>query len=120
MLYLGTGAAWNDTTCSWDFPDETVARTVGATANDPKVAGYFFSDEPDPARCPNAVAAHRARVALIRSLAPTKFTLMVIDSNLGRATLRQIPKWVGVADYAGWMSIRVTRERRVISAGRER
>ena len=74
---------------------------MSATANDPKVAGYFFSDEPDPARCPNAVAAHRARVALIRSLAPTKFTLMVIDSNSGQATLSQIPQWVGVADYAG-------------------
>ena len=101
LLYLGTGAAWDDATCRWDLSDATVASTVSATANDPKVAGYFFSDEPDPARCPNAVAAHRARVALIRSLAPTKFTLMVIDSNSGQATLSQIPQWVGVADYAG-------------------
>lgn len=101
LLYLGVGAAWDDAVCSWELSDATITRTVRSTAHDPKVAGYFFSDEPDPAKCPNAVSAHRARAALIRSLAPTKFTLMVIDSNSGQATLNQIPLWVGVADYAG-------------------
>lgn len=101
LIYLGTGAAWNDATCSWDLSDSAIAQTVRSTANDSKVAGYFFSDEPDPFMCPNAVSAHRARADLIHSLAPRKFTLMVIDSNSGQATLQQLPLWVGVADYAG-------------------
>ena len=70
-------------------------RSVG----DRKVAGYFFSDEPDPFACPRAPAEHRARSMLIHSIDPKKFTVVDVDANSGRDSLRQIPLWRGAADY---------------------
>jgi hypothetical protein len=79
--------------------DATLRREIHP--GDPRVAGYFFSDEPDPHACPQAPAQHRARSRLIHALDPGKLTVMVMDSNSGPATLDQIGAWVGAADYVG-------------------
>jgi hypothetical protein len=97
-VFLGINSAWDDATCGWDLSDSQITTMVNNTKDDPKVYGYFVSDEPNPFLCPNAVQAHRARVALIRSLTK-KPTVMVLDSNRGQETLDQIPLWVGVTDY---------------------
>jgi hypothetical protein len=70
-------------------------------ADDPKVAGFFFSDEPDPDACPDAPARHAARTRLLHALAPSKIAVMVMDANSGQASLDQIPRWVGAADFVG-------------------
>jgi Big-like domain-containing protein len=98
LVWLGD---YNNTTCGWEQSDAEVRSVVTASIGDPKVAGFFISDEPDPFRCPNAPAQHRARTALIHQLDPSTFVVMVVDSNSGQQTLSQIPLWSGAADYIG-------------------
>ena len=90
---------YDNTTCSWQVSDAQLKQQLAGTAGDRKIAGFFFSDEPDPFACPNAPAQHRARSQLIHSLDPTAFTVMLMDSNSGRQTLQQMHLWAGVADY---------------------
>ena len=92
---------YDNTSCSWEVSDDSLTSEVTSMIADPKVAGYLFSDEPDPFACPNAPAEHKARSNLIHSLDPAALTVFVIDSNSGQASLSQIPLWVGVADAAG-------------------
>jgi hypothetical protein len=96
LVYAGD---YDNSTCDWEIPDAALMARIAPMAGDPKVAGYDFSDEPDPYACPGAPAQHRARSQLIHSLDPGKFTLMVADSNSGQASLDQMPLWVGAADY---------------------
>jgi hypothetical protein len=91
---------YDNSTCSWELSDAALQRET-AGGGDAKVAGYFFSDEPDPDACPNAPAQHRARSQLLHRLDPGKLTVMVMDTNSGPRTLAQIPSWVGAADYVG-------------------
>jgi Calcineurin-like phosphoesterase len=105
-LPAGTrGLVWvndyDNTTCSWQLSDSALTDEVTGAIGDTKVAGYFFSDEPDPDACPTAVADHKARSALIHSLDPAKFTVMVADMNSDQASLDQIPLWKGAADFVG-------------------
>src|SRR5207248_228699 len=86
---------------AWESSDATLRSELPAMAGDKDVAGFFFSDEPDPFACPQAPAQHRARSKLIHALDPGKFTVMVSDSNSGKASLSQIALWVGAADYVG-------------------
>jgi chitodextrinase len=77
-----------------------------AAVGDPKVWGYFISDEPNPYACPNAPSQHQARSALIHSVDPTKPTVIVLDSNgfsglFTQDALDQMPLWKGTADYIG-------------------
>jgi acid phosphatase type 7 len=97
LVWLGDYT--NAPTCNWEVPDATIRTEVAAMANDPKVAGFFFANESDPYGCPTAVAQHKARNQLIKSLAPAKFTILTVDSNSGNTTLNQIPLWKGSADY---------------------
>jgi hypothetical protein len=90
---------YDNTTCSWEVSDADVARRLAGAAGDPKVAGVFFSDEPDPYACPGAPAQHRARSRLIHSLDPRAFTILLADSNSGKQTLDQLRLWRGAADY---------------------
>jgi hypothetical protein len=104
-LPVGTrGLVWvgdyDNGSCSWEMSDADLTTEVNNAIGDTKVAGYFFSDEPDP-NCPNAVADHKARSALIHSLDPAKFTVMVADMNSDQASLDQIPLWKGAATYVG-------------------
>ena len=96
LVWLGN---YGKSTCAWDVPDSTVTTKVRSMAADPKVAGYFISDEPDPYRCPSAPEQHAARTALIHSLSPGKPVIMLMDSNSGKQSLDQIPLWRHAADY---------------------
>ena len=98
MMYIGD---YDNSTCDWEVSDIELTAKVAAMAGDPKVAGYYFSDEPDPHACPTAPGQHRARSQLIHGLDPGKMTVMTMDSNSGHASLDQIPLWVGAADYVG-------------------
>jgi hypothetical protein len=99
LVWVGDYAKPPD--CSWEMSDGDLAAEVRDAIGDPKVAGYFFSDEPDPDACPTAVADHKARSALIHSLDPNKFTVMVADMNSDQASLDQIPLWKAAATYVG-------------------
>src|SRR5204862_1573649 len=98
LIWLGD---YDNSACSWELSDTQLRGELASMAPDPKVAGYFFSDEPDPSACPAARAEHRARSQLIHKLSPGKFTVMVADSNSGKASLAQLPAWRGAADYVG-------------------
>jgi calcineurin-like phosphoesterase family protein len=89
---------YHNSSCTWEVSDAELRRDVREMARDPKVFGYFISDEPDPTACPGAPAQHRARTRLIHALSPGKPTVLLVDSNSGRATLKQIPEWAGTAD----------------------
>jgi acid phosphatase type 7 len=90
---------YDNTTCNWELDDATISARVSAMANDPKVAGFYFANESDPIQCPNAIQQHRDRNALIKSLAPTKYTILAVDSNWREHFATQVPMWKGVADY---------------------
>jgi len=98
LVWLGD---YDNSTCAWEVSATELRRDVQQMARDRKVFGYYISDEPDPNACPAAPAQHRARTRLIHALSPGKPTILVVDSNSGRATLEQIPKWAGTADYLG-------------------
>ena len=92
--------------CAWELSDSSLKAEVTAAVRDPKVFGWFFSDEPNPYACPKAPAQHRARSNLIHSIDSASRTVIVLDSNgfKGRATpdaLAQLPLWKGTADYIG-------------------
>jgi chitodextrinase len=93
---------YDNTTCSWEKDDTYITNMVTSMANDPKVAGFYFSNEPDPFACPNAPAEHKARNALIHSLAPTKYTLIGIDANWRAHFDAYGSMWVGAADYINY------------------
>jgi hypothetical protein len=92
---------YDNATCNWQVPDAALEQMLRGTSGDRKIAGFFFSDEPDPYACTDAPAQHRARSSLIHALDPGVFTVLVMDSNSGAASLKQIPLWVGAADYIG-------------------
>jgi chitodextrinase len=96
LIWVGD---YNNTSCSWEQSDASVRSTVTAAIGDPKVFGFFFSDEPDPFACPNAYNDHQTRSNLIHSIDSGRKTVMLIDSNSAQQTLDQIPKWAGAADY---------------------
>jgi chitodextrinase len=95
LIWVGD---YDNSTCSWEQSDATVRATVTAGVGDPKVFGYYISDEPDPYACPNAYNDHRARSSMIHSIDPGHKTLILIDSNSAQQTIDQIPKWAGTAD----------------------
>jgi hypothetical protein len=91
----------NSPTCDWEKPDATIVAKVRAGKGDPKIWGYYFSNESDPYGCPNAVAQHRTRARLIKSIDAAKATYISLDMNWREQALKQIPLWVGVTDYVG-------------------
>jgi hypothetical protein len=93
---------YDDKTCTWEKDDSYVTSIVTRLAHDPKVAGFYFSNEPDPFACPSAPQQHRARNALIKSLAPDKYTVIGIDANWRDHFDRYGSMWVGTADYVNY------------------
>jgi len=92
---------YNNSSCSWEQSDAGITSIIQRNVGDQKIYGYFFSDEPDPAACPNAPAQHLARHNLIRSLDPMKQTVIVLDSNSGQTSIDQYPLWVGKSGVQG-------------------
>jgi hypothetical protein len=95
LMWVGD---YDNKRCTWEQSDEELTQRLAGTKSDPRVAGFLFSDEPDPFACPAAPAQHRARSRLIHQLAGNKLTVAVVDSNSGAQTLRQMPLWAGAAD----------------------
>src|SRR5438034_122911 len=56
IMYAGD---YDNSTCDWGVSDLALTARIAAMAGDPKVAGYYFSDEPDPYACPSAPGQHR-------------------------------------------------------------
>jgi hypothetical protein len=90
---------YDNSSCSWEVDDATTRAKVESMKTDPKVVGFYFANESDPYACPNAIADHRARNAMIKSLAPSKFTLIAVDMNWREKALDQMRLWKGAADY---------------------
>ena len=90
---------YDNDTCDWEVDDATTRAKVQSMASDPHVAGFYFANESDPYACPTAIAQHRARNAMIKSIAPAKFTLIAVDMNWREKALDQMRLWQGVADY---------------------
>ena len=99
QVWLGN---YDNTTCSWKVDDATTGARVSAMADDPKVAGFYFSSNANPSKCMNAIQQHKDRNALIKSLAPSKYTLLSIDSNSRDHFATQVPLWKGIADYLAY------------------
>jgi hypothetical protein len=93
---------YDNSTCTWELSDAQISSIVSSMANDPKVSGFYFSNEPHPWDCPNAYAQHKARSDLIHSLAPTKYTLIGIDANDRKHFDGQVAGWAGTADYINY------------------
>jgi hypothetical protein len=93
---------YDNSTCSWEKSDTYVRNIVSSVADDPKVAGFYFSNEPDPFACPTAPQQHKDRNALIKSLAPAKYTLIGIDANWRAHFNAYGTMWVGAADYINY------------------
>jgi acid phosphatase type 7 len=93
---------YDNTTCTWEKDDTYIRNIVSQLGNDPKVAGFYFSNEPDPFACPTAPQQHKQRNELIKSLAPTKYTLIGIDANWRAHFDDYGSMWVGTADYVNY------------------
>ncbi len=93
---------YDNNKCSWEKDDTYVRNMVSSVANDSKVAGFYFSNEPDPFACPNAPQQHKDRHALIKSLAPTKYTLIGLDTNWREHFDNYGTMWKGTADYVNY------------------
>ena len=93
---------YDNRTCTWEKDDNYVRSIVSQLANDSHVAGFYFSNEPDPFACPSASRQHRDRNALIKSLAPNKYTLVGIDANWREHFDAYGSMWVGAADYVNY------------------
>jgi chitodextrinase len=93
---------YDNNKCTWEKDDTYIRNMVSSVANDPKVAGFYFSNEPDPFACPNAPQQHKDRHALIKSLAPTKYTLIGIDTNWREHFDNYGTMWKGAADYVNY------------------
>jgi hypothetical protein len=97
LVWLGD---YDNATCSWERSDSTIRSQVSAVKGHPNVAGYFISDEPQLSTCPDAPAQHKARSALVKSLDPGRFTMIVLDSNNPDST-STYAAWRGTSDYQG-------------------
>jgi hypothetical protein len=75
LVWVGNGF---NSTCSWALSDADIQAKVGPLAGDPKVYGYFVSDEPHPSTCPDAPAQVNARSKLIHSIDPAAKTFIVV------------------------------------------
>jgi hypothetical protein len=93
---------YSNTSCSWEKSDSYIRDVVSSMAGDPKVAGFYFSNEPDPFACPNAPQQHKDRNGLIKSLAPTKYTVIGIDGNWRDHFDRYGTMWSGAADIVNY------------------
>ena len=80
LVWLGNLDNTNCSSPGYSWTAFTAA--VRAMAGNPKVFGYFLSDEPHPGGCPNAVADIARRADYIRATDPThKSFIVVLDGS---------------------------------------
>ncbi len=80
LVWLGN---LDNTSCTAGFSWAAFTAAVDSLANDPKVFGYYLSDEPHPIRCPDALAHVRARADYIRAHAPHQISFIVLVDGPG-------------------------------------
>lgn len=62
--------------------DDSFRATVDALASNPRVFGYYLSDEPHIADCPDGPAALATRTAYVESKNPDQHTFIVISKQI--------------------------------------
>lgn len=75
LVWLGN---LDNTNCHPGYTWSEFQTEVRRLANDPKVFGYFISDEPHPGTCPNAVRDIRQRADFIRAENPLQKSFIVV------------------------------------------
>jgi hypothetical protein len=97
VFWLGNGY---NSTCSWRLNDQEVINFVNAIKHNSKFSGiYYISDEPHPARCPDAPKQLAERTRLIHSLDPNgKTFIIVLNSSTAPSEFAQLKD---SADYIG-------------------
>ncbi|HEY2796238.1 MAG TPA: hypothetical protein VGJ28_27980 [Micromonosporaceae bacterium] len=79
LVWLGN---LDNTDCTPGYSWSAFTAAVDRLAHDPKVFGYYISDEPHPSICSTAVADIRARADYIRAHAPgQKSFIVVMDAS---------------------------------------
>ena len=97
VYWLGNGY---NLTCSWRLSDKEITDTVMAIRDDRKFSGiYYISDEPHPARCPDAPQRVAERTALIHSLDSRGKTFVVVLNSSTATT--EFAQMKDSADYIG-------------------
>jgi hypothetical protein len=107
MLGLVWVGDYDNSSCSWEMSDAALTAEVQSMVGDPHVFGYFISDEPYAEDCPAAPAQHAARNALVKSIDPTRTTVIVLNAN-GHGVRSHWPAWstptdadvIGIDPYA--------------------
>lgn len=92
MVWLGD---YSNTTCTFNESDDWIRSHVSAIAGNAGVGAYFITDEPDPAKCPNAPHQVKARSDLVKSIDARPPTFMV-DYKVDQFKL-----WAGKTDILG-------------------
>lgn len=79
LVWLGN---LDNTDCTPNYSWSEFTASVDRLAHDPKVFGYYISDEPHPSVCAHAVADIRARADYIHAHAPgQKSFIVLMDSS---------------------------------------
>lgn len=101
VYWLGNGY---NLTCSWRLSDQKVIETVNAIKHNRKFSGiYYISDEPHPAKCPDAAKRLTERTELIHSLDPKGKTFAIILNASADPTefaqMKDSVDYIGVDPY---------------------
>ncbi|HKD98615.1 MAG TPA: hypothetical protein VKB69_13630 [Micromonosporaceae bacterium] len=75
LVWLGN---LDNTRCTPDYPWNEFTAAVRRLAHNPKVFGYYISDEPHPSLCPNAVHDIRERADYIHAQNPRQKSFIVV------------------------------------------
>jgi hypothetical protein len=75
LVWLGN---LDNTNCTPGYSWSEFTAAVRRLAHDPKVFGYYLSDEPHPSICPNAVSDIRQRADYIRAQDPQQKSFIVV------------------------------------------
>jgi hypothetical protein len=101
LVWLGD---YDKSTCAWQISDTKLASLLSPLVGDPKVAGFYISDEADDAippfgHCRNAAGQIAARSALVHSLAPGPYTYEVVTEPQNFAALATATDVMGTDPY---------------------
>lgn len=104
LVWLGN---LDNTNCTPGYSWSEFTSAVRRLADDPKVFGYFISDEPHPSECPKAAAHIRMRADYIRQQDPRQKSFIVVmdasrlcGSDMG-CEYRQLKPSITHVDFVG-------------------